>query len=143
MPLPEPPQGGELMKNEVDNVITLVQPKSEEEGLLNVVITDRKSGEQKCCQHIRTTISEVNRTITCNRCGLALDPFELVLDRARNGENIVSEIKSLYAKRDALREAVAKLEREEKNAKARLRAARTAILYAENDLKNIEQEVNR
>ncbi|MDC7903240.1 hypothetical protein OIU03_28290, partial [Escherichia coli] len=24
-----------------------------------------------------------------------------------------------------------------------LRAARTAILYAENDLKNIEQEVNR
>ncbi|MFY3768050.1 hypothetical protein ACOS82_27030, partial [Escherichia coli] len=25
----------------------------------------------------------------------------------------------------------------------RLRAARTAILYAENDLKNIEQEVNR
>ncbi|EEY9727304.1 hypothetical protein E9G51_004815, partial [Escherichia coli] len=84
------------MKNEVDNVITLVQPKSEEEGLLNVVVTDRKSGEQKCCQHIRTTISEVNRTITCNRCGLALDPFELVLDRARNGENIVSEIKSLY-----------------------------------------------
>ncbi|EPO5058766.1 hypothetical protein ACUBON_002226 [Escherichia coli] len=131
------------MKNEVDNVITLVQPKSEEEGLLNVVITDRKSGEQKYCQHIRTTISEVNRTITCNRCGLALDPFELVLDRARNGENIVSEIKSLYAKRDALREAVAQLEREEKNAKSRLRAARTAILYAENDLKNIEQEVNR
>ncbi|MFP1495584.1 hypothetical protein ACLB1Q_01695 [Escherichia coli] len=27
---------------------------------------------------------------------MALDPFELVLDRARNGENIVSEIKSLY-----------------------------------------------
>ncbi|WDB37206.1 hypothetical protein PS052_13340 [Escherichia albertii] len=38
------------MKNEVDNVITLVQPKSEEEGLLNVVITDEKSVEQKCCQ---------------------------------------------------------------------------------------------
>lgn len=30
------------MKNEVDNVITLIQPKSEEEGLLNVVITDKK-----------------------------------------------------------------------------------------------------
>ncbi|HIA7339621.1 TPA: hypothetical protein ACWR4V_005407, partial [Escherichia coli] len=34
------------MKNEGDNVITLVQPKSEEEGLLNVVITDEKSVEQ-------------------------------------------------------------------------------------------------
>ncbi|ECE8819619.1 hypothetical protein EWG08_24850, partial [Salmonella enterica subsp. enterica serovar Reading] len=77
------------MDDNSDNVIQLVQPKSEEEGLLNVVITDRKSGEQKCCQHIRTTISEVNRTIICDRCGLALDPFELVLDRARNGENIV------------------------------------------------------
>ncbi|EOU7564201.1 hypothetical protein ACVGH3_005299, partial [Escherichia coli] len=37
----------------------------------------------------------------------------------------------------------ASLEREEKNTKARLRAARTAILYAENDLKNIEQKVNQ
>lgn len=129
--------------NEGDNVITLVQPKSEEEGLLNVVITDRKSGEQKCCQHIRTTISEVNRTIICDRCGLALDPFGLILDRARNGENIVSEIKSLYARRDALRESVAKLEREEKNAKVRLRAARTAILFAESDLKNIEQGIKQ
>ncbi|EDW9123522.1 hypothetical protein AXQ86_001116 [Salmonella enterica subsp. enterica serovar Braenderup] len=131
------------MMNEGDNIITLVQPKSEEEGLLNVVITDRKSGEQKCCQHIRTTISEVNRTIICDRCGLALDPFGLILDRARNGENIVSEIKSLYARRDALRESVAKLEREEKNAKVRLRAARTAILFAESDLKNIEQGIKQ
>ncbi|AXD04645.1 hypothetical protein BTA73_05845 [Salmonella enterica subsp. enterica serovar Reading] len=131
------------MDDNSDNVIQLLQPKSEEEGLLNVVITDRKSGEQKCCQHIRTTISEVNRTIICDRCGLALDPFELVLDRARNGENIVSEIKSLYARRDALRESVAKLEREEKNAKARLRAARTAILFAENDLKNTEQGIKQ
>ncbi|EEP8451846.1 hypothetical protein HCM09_004863 [Salmonella enterica subsp. enterica] len=131
------------MDDNSDNVIQLVQPKSEEEGLLNVVITDRKSGEQKCCQHIRTTISEVNRTIICNRCGLALDPFGLILDRARNGENIVSEIKSLYARRDALRESVAKLEREEKNAKARLRAARTAILFAENDLKNTEQGIKQ
>lgn len=131
------------MDDNSDNVIQLVQPKSEEEGLLNVVITDRKSGEQKCCQHIRTTISEVNRTIICDRCGLALEPFEFVLDRARNGENIVSEIKSLYARRDALRESVAKLEREEKNAKARLRAARTAILFAENDLKNTEQGIKQ
>ncbi len=59
-----------------------------------------------------------------------------------NGELLSYIIGADDAKRDALREAVEKLEREEKNAKARLRAARTAILYAENDLKNIEQEVN-
>lgn len=39
------------MDDNSDNVIQLLQPKSEEERLLNVVITDRKSGEQKCCQH--------------------------------------------------------------------------------------------
>jgi septal ring factor EnvC (AmiA/AmiB activator) len=72
-----------------------------------------------------------------------LDPFEVILDRARNGENIVSEIKSLYAKQDELRQAVANLEREEKKAKARLRSARTSILFAENDLKNIEQGIKQ
>ena len=35
------------------------------------------------------------------------------------------------------------LEREEKNAKARLRSARTSILFAENDLKNAEQGVKQ
>ncbi|MEH5757443.1 hypothetical protein PO616_25335, partial [Escherichia coli] len=79
------------MKNEVDNVITLVQPKSEEEGLLNVVIADRKSGEQKCCQHIRTTISEVNRTITCWICPyisrhlLSLNPLQARCRRYSRG----------------------------------------------------------
>ncbi len=124
-----------------DNVVQLVQPKSEEEKLLNVVISDKKSSGQKYCKHNQTQISEANRTLVCRQCGSILDPFEVILDRARNGENIVLEIKSLYARRDELREAVANLEREEKNAKARLRSARTSILFAENDLKNAEQGV--
>ncbi|EPJ5863758.1 hypothetical protein JRA82_004617 [Raoultella ornithinolytica] len=131
------------MKNDSDNVITLVQPKSEEEKLLNVVITDKKSTGQKYCKHNQTQISEANRTLICRQCGSMLDPFEVILDRARNGENIVSEIKSLYAKRDELRQAVANIEREEKNAKARLRSARTSILFAENDLKNTEQGIKQ
>lgn len=131
------------MDKDSDNVITLVQPKSEEEKLLNVVITDRKNTGQKYCKHNQTQISEANRTLICRQCGSMLDPFEVILDRARNGENIVSEIKSLYAKRDELRQAVANLEREEKNAKARLRSARTSILFAENDLKNTEQGIKQ
>jgi hypothetical protein len=92
------------MENDSDNVITLVQPKSEEEKLLNVVITDKKSSGQKYCKHNQTQISEANRTLICRQCGSMLDPFEVILDRARNGENIVSEIKSLYAKQDELRQ---------------------------------------
>lgn len=126
-----------------DNVIHLVQPKSDEEKLLNVSITDRRSAGQKYCKHSQTQISEVNRTLVCLQCGSMLDPFDVILDRARNGENIVFEIKRLYAKREELRESVSNLEREEKNAKARLRSARTSILFAENDLKNTEQGVKQ
>lgn len=129
------------MDDNRDNVIHLVLPKSEEEKLLNVVVADKKSTVQKYCKHNQTQISEANRTLICRQCGAMLDPFEVILDRARNGENIVLEIKSLYAKRDELRESVANLEREEKNAKSRLRSARTSILFAENDLKNTEQGV--
>lgn len=132
------------MSDETDNnIVQLVQPKRDEEKLLNVVITDKKSTGQKYCKHNQTQISEANRTLICRQCGSMLDPFEVILDRARSGENIVSEIKSLYAKRDELRESVANLEREEKNAKARLRSTKTSILFAENDLKNAEQGVKQ
>ncbi|HCL5343528.1 TPA: hypothetical protein N2G31_001454 [Salmonella enterica] len=131
------------MDDNSDNIIHLVQPKSDEEKLLNVSIADRKSTGQKYCKHSQTQISEVNRILICLQCGSMLDPFDVILERARNAENIVFEIKRLYAKREELRESVANLEREEKNAKARLRSARTSILFAENDLKNTEQGVKQ
>ncbi|EGO8354431.1 hypothetical protein E0V34_21340 [Escherichia coli] len=131
------------MKNETDNVITLVQPKRDEEKLLNITVTDRKNYIQQRCKHRAVEVHEPDRVILCLQCGCAVDPFQYVLQCANDGEAVVKEIKQLHNRRDQLRESVANLEREEKNAKARLRAARTAILYAENDLKNIEQEVNR
>lgn len=128
------------MDNDYDNVIPLVQPKLDEERLLDVVITDQKDLGHKICNHWKTQISEINRTLVCLQCGLTLDPFDVILERSRNGENIIKDIKELYKRRDELRESVANLEREEKNAKARLRSARTAILFAENDLKNMEEK---
>jgi hypothetical protein len=41
------------MENDSDNVITLVQPKSEEEKLLNVVITDKKSSGKNIANTIK------------------------------------------------------------------------------------------
>lgn len=84
-----------MMSDETDNnIVQLVQLKRDEEKL-NVVITDKKSTGQKYCKHNQTQISEANRTLICRQCGSMLDPFEVILDRARSGENIVSEIKSL------------------------------------------------
>lgn len=129
------------MDDNGDNIIHLVQPKPEESKLLNIDITHRKEYSQKRCKHKAVTVEEDERILRCNQGGSAIDPFEYILQCALDGEAAVTEIEELYARRDQLRESVANLEREEKNAKARLRTARTSILYAENDLKNTEQGI--
>lgn len=128
------------MNDELGNIIQLIQPKRDEEKLLNTTVTDNKDYTQRRCKHHAIKISEIERVITCKQCGCTVDPFEYVLRCAMDGEAVVSEISQLYSRRDGLREAVTNLEREEKNAKARLRSARTSILFAENDRKNVEQE---
>lgn len=131
------------MDKDSDNVITLVQPKRDEDKLLNTTVIDRKDYRQQHCKHRAVEVDEQGRMIKCLQCGCAVDPFEYVLRCADDGEAVVKEIKQLHHRRDELREAVSNLEREEKNAKARLRSARTSILYAENDLKNTEQGIKQ
>ncbi|EPU3945518.1 hypothetical protein ACB381_06120 [Klebsiella michiganensis] len=131
------------MENEGDNVITLVQPKRDEEKLLNITVIDKKDYRQQHCKHRAIEVCETDRIVRCLNCGCTVDPFEHILMVATNGEHIVTEIEQLHQRRDELREAVANLEREEKNAKARLRSARTSILFAENDLKNTEQGIKQ
>lgn len=124
-----------------DNIIPLVQPKRDEEKLLNTTVTERKEYSQQRCKHRAIEVDEQHRFIKCLQCGCAVDPFLYVLQCAIDGEAVVKEIEQLHLRRDDLRESVASLEREEKNAKARLRAARTSILFAENDLKTVERGV--
>lgn len=131
------------MEDTGDNVVQLVQPKPEEEIPLSVAISSEKTYMQKRCTHPNTEICETDRTFQCLTCGLYIDPFEYVLSCATDARHVVREITDLRARRTELRESVANLEREEKNAKARLRSARTSILFAENDLKNAEQGVKQ
>ncbi|HHT7463901.1 TPA: hypothetical protein ACT1U1_001017 [Raoultella ornithinolytica] len=131
------------MGKDSDNVITLIQPKRDEETLLNASVTGRKEYSQQRCKHRAIEVCETDRVVRCLGCGCAVDPFEHILRVVTDGEHIVTEIEQLHRRRDELREAVANLEREEKNAKARLRSARTSILFAENDLKNTEQGIKQ
>ena len=131
------------MENSDDGkIVTLVQPKADERSLLNIVAVNPKTYSQKSCKHA-LEIDEQDRTIQCSRCKVFVEPFEYILKCATDAEHVVRELEELHRRRKELRESVANLEREEKNAKARLRAARTAILYAENDCKNVEQGVTR
>lgn len=131
------------MEDNPDNVVSLVQPKPPEQSLLNVVVTNEKQYSQKRCLHKAVEVSEAERVLRCTQCGSALDPFEYILQCATEGRTVITEIVSLYKRREDLRESVASLEREEKNTKARLRSARTAIAFAENDLKNTEQGIKQ
>ncbi|EBB1398607.1 hypothetical protein NEJ09_002473 [Salmonella enterica] len=126
-----------------DNVVSLKQPQRDEEKLLNIVVTNRKEYAQKRCKHGAVIVEEAERVLRCTQCGIVLDPFEHILSVAYAGEAVVTEITKLYQRRDELRESVANLEREEKNVKARLRSARTAIAFAENDLKNVEDRITQ
>lgn len=128
-----------MSDNPENNIVLLVQPKRDEKELLNTDITDRKDYVQQRCKHRAIVIDEQHRVVECKQCGCIVDPFLYVLQCALDGEAVVKEITKLHNRRDELRESVANLEREEKNAKARLRSARTSILFAENDLKNVEQ----
>lgn len=132
-----------MMDDSSDNIIPLVQPRRDEAKLLNVIVSDRKEYAQQRCKHRAIEVCETDRIIRCTTCGCVVDAFEHILQVATDAEHIVTEIEQLHRRRDELRESVANLEREEKNAKARLRSARTSILFAENDLKNAEQGVKQ
>lgn len=133
------------MTEETDsnNVIPLIQPNDHEDtSALATIPIDNKTGQQRRCTHPQTQISDTNRTLQCLTCGCYLDPFDYILSKSRLGLSVVGEINGLYSKRTKLRESVANIEREEKNAKTRPRAAKSAILFAENDLKNISTNTN-
>ncbi|ELP5679929.1 hypothetical protein QTS50_003215 [Salmonella enterica] len=131
------------MSDEENKIVQLVHPDADEKQLLNVQIENEKTYRQKRCPHPRTFVDESQRIFYCSVCNAELDPFEYLLKCARDARHVVTEIETLRQRAGELRTSVANLKREEKNAKARLRSARTAILYAENDLKNVEQGVKK
>ncbi|GCV44602.1 hypothetical protein HmCmsJML033_04500 [Escherichia coli] len=53
------------MENEGDNIITLVQPKRDEEKLLNITVTGRKNYTQQSCKHRAIEVHEQDRVILC------------------------------------------------------------------------------
>lgn len=133
------------MTDDIDsnNIIPLIQPSEHQDtDVLATIPTDNKTAQQRRCTHPQTQISDTNRTLQCLTCGCYLDPFDYILSKSRIGLSVIGEINELYSKRTKLRESIANIEREEKSAKARLRSAKSAILFAENDLKNISINTN-
>ncbi|CDH06829.1 conserved hypothetical protein [Xenorhabdus bovienii str. oregonense] len=118
-----------------DNIITLKFGDDSKPSISTSVTP--KTPEQSRCQHGAITVDEQYRVITCDQCGCNIEAFDYLLERARGGERVVREIETLYQRRDELRTACDKLQREEKNTKVRLRGAKTQLQFLENDIKKV------
>ncbi|MDE9480008.1 hypothetical protein KKI90_23160 [Xenorhabdus bovienii] len=118
-----------------DNIITLKFGDDKSPSISTSVTP--KTPEQSRCKHGAITVNEQYRVVTCNRCGCNINAFDHLLESARQAECVVREIQELYQRRDELRTACDKLQREEKNTKVRLRGAKTQLQFLENDIKKV------
>ena len=76
------------------------------------------------CKHRRTWINPEARTLECRDCGVPVDPFEFIAHLASVGERLVEQRARLRFDVKHLHEEKLDLERQERNAKSRLRNAR-------------------
>ena len=119
------------MMEDNDNVIEFVKPSEKEHEKMLALRISQQIPKYPRCPHSETEIDEVNRTLQCKQCNVYLDVFDWVMSKAKLGESVLGDIDKLYAERTALREKVENLLKEEKNVKARLRTAKTRLLFEE------------
>jgi hypothetical protein len=77
----------------------------------------------KFCRHKHIIVCEKSRTIECDTCGAAIDPFDFMLRWAKEDRFLEYRMKQLKEELKRLGEKLGKLRRMEKNVKARLRRA--------------------
>lgn len=79
------------------------------------------------CRHVRSTVSKAERTVHCRDCGVALDALDVLAGLAHEYERWASRLLQLRSDVKALEETMIELARQERNAKARVRAAKQKI----------------
>lgn len=75
------------------------------------------------CGHRYKAIDEVLRSVTCRDCEIDIDPLDALLDVARAWEWLQNNSKDIKAKNARARSELDRVDRELRNAKARLRRA--------------------
>lgn len=101
------------------------------------------------CRHWRTWIDGPQRRVTCRDCEAELDPYEVLEKLARAHASLIATARRYRAEIQTTSKSLAKLERQERNAKARVKRARDwlrenagrawADLASDDDLFTMEQ----
>lgn len=79
------------------------------------------------CRHNRSTVSKEERTVHCRDCGVPLDALDVLASLAWEYERWAQQLVQLRVDVKSLSETLVDLQRQERNAKARVRAARQKI----------------
>ena len=110
----------------------------QEENILQMrshLIPKTPSNEQRYCHHSHITVVEEMRLLLCNDCQLWIEPFEYLLGWARK-DWAAAQIANQHRKEvQQLCKDKAKLKREERNIKARLRRLKSKLIIYEQALK--------
>lgn len=82
------------------------------------------AGKRPHCIHRCVLVDEHSRTMKCKQCGASINPFDHCVRFAREWEVLGRTVKNLSAKKVVLLKDLDDLDRQIRNAKARVRRAK-------------------
>lgn len=109
-----------------------------EDELNNVVLFPCKTDEPReqvdflherskhLCLHSRLTVDEAERQVRCRDCNVVIDPFDWMNAIAKRQTQMADNVKTLRMEEKQRRASIEKLIQIERNAKARIRRAKTS-----------------
>lgn len=113
-------------RDELDNVIPMPRRTVERNKVENHLeeLPVRAAGwKSQACRHDGSVVDGDARTLTCRVCEVPLDPIDVLAKLARHREQEIQSAHRWRRETDSLMETVARLRREETNAKSRIRTA--------------------
>jgi len=105
-----------------NNVVELVLPERNNEKPTFKIVD--KPHPAYGCRHMNCEVNEHTRTVTCNHCGKTVDPFDWMLQAAKEERRIYSAALDVDNETKKRRKAIEEMKRVERNYKSRIRNAK-------------------
>ncbi len=93
------------------------------------------------CTHMKLHVDSHHRSLTCRRCGAAVDPFDWINSVADGETKVEWELKELRREITDHRQGLEKLKREEVNCKARIKNASFKLNDLRIETEKVEKEL--
>jgi hypothetical protein len=100
--------------------IVFINPEAEAEEL--EIRKAKHANQYPCCgTHKKVLVDHITRTVTCRACGFTIDPFDYLLQWAKEGDQRMKAMKSAEIQRSIFSRECEDLKRQCDNLRARLK----------------------